>query len=145
MVRVYFHVIQTDRSGKTKKKTKKNLPSYLAVPKGWGGVGAFHACSHSSKVYTNPEEFDPMRFAAPRLEHQRHEYAFVPQGCPNMLATHGCAGYDMTSVMLKVFLINLLQSYDWELLPKQKLAKNPAGVPALPIDGLKVRFFPLKS
>jgi retinoid hydroxylase len=112
------------------------------VPAGWGAVGAFHACSLSSKIYEDPEKFDPSRFQSPRMEHKKHPCAFVPQGLvANVSQTHGCAGYAMTEIMLKLFLVHLLKSYDWELLPKQKLTRNGASVPALPTSGMKVKFF----
>lgn len=116
--------------------------SGFSIPSGWGGIGAFHACSHSSKVYENPEKFDPSRFLEPREEHLKHPCAFVPQGLvKNVEQTHGCAGYQMTEVMLKTFLVHLMKNYDWILLPKQKLNRNGASVPALPESGLKVKFF----
>lgn len=112
------------------------------VPAGWGGLGGFHGCSQSAKVFDTPEKFDPTRFMQPREEHKKHRCAFVPQGLvENVEKTHGCAGYFMTEVMLKVFLVHLMRSFDWELSAKQKLAKDAAAVPALPAGGLKVKIF----
>jgi len=40
------------------------------------------------ELWTNPEKFDPERFAEPRSEHKKHRYAFAPFGG----GAHKCIG-----------------------------------------------------
>jgi len=113
------------------------------VPKGWGVIGSFYSVSHSPTMFSDPEKFDPERFSETRAEHKKHPHAFVPQGIiENVEKTHGCAGYHYSNILLKVFLVHLLrgEKYSWSLLPKQKFERDPAAIPGVPIDGLKVEF-----
>jgi len=114
----------------------------MVVPKDWGVIGSFYSVCHSPKIFSDPEKFDPSRFSDTRAEDKKHPYCFVPQGITeNVERTHGCAGYQYSTILLKVFLVHLLRGdkYIW-LVPKQKFEKDPAAIPGVPIDGFKVEF-----
>ena len=93
-----------------------------------------------AEVYPEPEKFDPARFAAPRDEHRRHEFAYVPNGAGDAHAGHKCAGYELAPLMLQVFVAQLLRGgYRWTVTPGQDLSLDWRHVPPEPRDGLKVR------
>ena len=58
------------------------------IPKGTNVI-AYPGMNHRlPEIWTDPEKFDPDRFAEPRYEHKRHRYAFAPFGG----GAHKCIG-----------------------------------------------------
>jgi cytochrome P450 len=108
------------------------------VPAGWMVLWGLHASLLSAEVYSDPERFDPERFAAGRAEHRRHPFAFVPQGA-GPAHGHRCPGIDLATCMMQVFTVRLLRGYSWELLAGQDLDFDWSVIPPEPKDGLRAR------
>jgi len=112
------------------------------VPNGWQVIECLGATCQSPKVYTDPEKFDPDRFSEQRHEDQRHKCAFVPQGIVPPQKTHGCAGWQFSTILLQAFIVHLIRGgYTWKLAEKQRLEINAASLPSLPKDGVLVESF----
>jgi cytochrome P450 len=60
--------------------------------------------------FTNPDEFDPARFAPPREEHKAHSFAWFPFGG----GAHKCIGLHFAEMLVKVTLFELLRSSNIE-------------------------------
>ncbi len=105
------------------------------IPKGRSVMLSLTACNQSPATWTEPGRFDPDRFSAERAEHERHEHAYVPQGAGRMDESHVCVGVQYTTVIMSLFLIQLLRSYAWSL-PEQDLSYVWSRIPAEPKDGL---------
>lgn len=89
-------------------------------------------------IFTQPERFDPERFAAPRSEHERHPHAFQPQGAGTEHGHHKCAGAELSTVFMQVFLVRLVRDHDWTLLDRYEELRWDV-VPPEPKHGLKAR------
>ncbi len=57
--------------------------------------------------WTDPDVFDPERFAEPRLEHQRHRFSWIPFGG----GAHMCLGMHFAYMTVKAILHQLLLKY----------------------------------
>lgn len=110
----------------------------FTVPKGWAVLWGHRSSHIRPEIYADPETFDPSRFAPPRLEQQRHEHAFVPNGA-GPTTGHKCAGWEFAPLFLQTFLVELYGSYDVELAQPQDLALDWSKVPPEPRDGLRAR------
>ena len=62
------------------------------------------------KFYTNPDTFDPLRFAPDRAEHKAHNFAWSPFGG----GAHKCIGLHFAEMLVKVTLFEMLRNYDFE-------------------------------
>ncbi len=90
------------------------------------------------EFWTNPEQFDPYRFAEGREEHKRHSFCYMPFGG----GAHKCIGMHFANMIVKCFLHQFLLTYEWSLpegfKPQHEdfpLPKTKDGLPIL----LKVR------
>ncbi|MEB3031867.1 cytochrome P450 [[Mycobacterium] nativiensis] len=92
------------------------------------------------ELWTNPERFDPDRFAEPRSEHKKHRYAFAPFGG----GAHKCIGMVFGRLEVKTVMHRLLRRYRLEL-PRRgyKPRYDFAGMP-VPLDGLPIVLRPLR-
>ena len=106
------------------------------IPKGWRAVGGIHTTMHLPQVFSEPESFQPCRFAREKRE-ALPENSYIPHGGGSREG-HRCPGEDLITLLLKVMTVHLLRRYTWELLP-QNLELNRDLFP-IPRDGLKVRF-----
>lgn len=86
------------------------------------------------ELWTDPEKFDPDRFAEPRAEHKRHRYAFAPFGG----GAHKCIGLYFGGMTVKSILHQLLLGYRWEV-PTDYEPPLAWGTGPLPSDGLPMR------
>jgi cytochrome P450 len=84
--------------------------------------------------WTEPERFDPDRFAAGRAEQERHSYQFVPFGG----GAHMCIGYRFAELQLKAILYQLARRYRWSIPPGYVMPERQAPI-ARPRDGLPLR------
>jgi len=64
-------------------------------------------------IWTDPDAFDPVRFAAPREEHKRHKFAWLPFGG----GAHTCLGLQFARLEMSVFMRRLLGRYRVSLPP----------------------------
>ncbi|MCV7191327.1 cytochrome P450 [Mycolicibacterium brumae] len=86
------------------------------------------------ELWTDPERFDPARFAEPRSEHKRHRYAFNPFGG----GAHKCIGMIFGQLEVKTVMHRLLRNYRLELArPDYKPTYDWGGMP-VPVDGLPI-------
>ena len=106
------------------------------VPEGWFVFMATFENNLSKQAFTEPEKFDPERYAPPRSEHEKHAHAFVPQGAGTMM-NHKCAGYDLSTVFMQLFAAALVDSFEWEL-PEQDRSLRFDKLPPEPKSGLVV-------
>jgi cytochrome P450 len=93
------------------------------------------------ELWTEPEKFDPGRFAEPRCEHKRHRYAFAPFGG----GAHKCIGMVFGQLEIKTVMHRLLRSYRLELArPGYTPRWDYSGMP-VPMDGMPIVLRPLGS
>ena len=92
------------------------------------------------ELWTDPDKFDPDRFAEPRNEHKRHRYAFAPFGG----GAHKCIGMVFGQLEIKTVMHRLLRKYRLELIrPGYKPRYDYGGMP-VPIDGMPIVLRPLR-
>jgi cytochrome P450 len=86
------------------------------------------------EIWTDPEKFDPDRFAEPRNEHKKHRYAFTPFGG----GAHKCIGMMFGQLEVKTIMHRLLRKYRLELPgPNHKPRWDYGGMP-VPMDGMPI-------
>ncbi|HEY7052611.1 MAG TPA: cytochrome P450 [Mycobacterium sp.] len=91
------------------------------------------------ELWTDPDKFDPDRFAEPRSEHKRHRYAFAPFGG----GAHKCIGMVFGQLEIKTVMHRLLRRYKLELThPGYRPHYDYGGMP-VPIDGMPIVLRPL--
>ena len=110
------------------------------IPKGTNVI-AYPGLNHRlPEIWTDPEKFDPDRFAEPRNEHKRHRYAFTPFGG----GSHKCIGMMFGQLEVKTILHRLLRKYSLELpRPDYKATWDYGGMP-VPMDGMPIVLRPLR-
>src|SRR6478609_8522759 len=92
------------------------------------------------ELWTDPDRFDPDRFAEPRSEHKRHRYAFAPFGG----GAHKCIGMVFGQLEIKTVMHRLLRKYRLELTnPAYKPRYDYGGMP-VPLDGMPIVLRPLR-
>jgi len=92
------------------------------------------------ELWTEPQRFDPDRFAEPRCEHKRHRYAFAPFGG----GAHKCIGMVFGQLEIKTVMHRLLRRYRLELPhPGYTPRYDYAGMP-VPIDGMPIVLKPIR-
>ena len=95
---------------------------------------------HLPELWTDPEKFDPARFAEPRNEHKQHRYAFAPFGG----GAHKCIGMVFGQLEIKTVMHRLLRKYRLEPPhPGYRSKLDYAGMP-IPMDGMPVILRPLR-
>lgn len=62
------------------------------------------------EIYTNPNDFDPLRFAPEREEHKVHPFAWFPFGG----GAHKCIGLHFAEMLVKVTLFEVLRNCEFE-------------------------------
>ncbi|BAY45052.1 cytochrome P450 [Scytonema sp. HK-05] len=104
------------------------------VPATWNAIYSITGTHNDPQIYTSPELFDPERFNQEQTESKKIDFSLVGFGG----GTRNCLGIAFAQTIIKVFTVNLLRSYTWELLRNQDLTLNR--VPVLhPRSGLKIR------
>jgi cytochrome P450 len=107
------------------------------IPEGWRVYLALHLHNHDQGIFTEPDRFDPSRFAPDRAEDRAHPLAFIPQGSEPPTG-HRCLGLDYSTFMALTFMVVLVSGSTWTL-PPQDLALDTGRTPPEPRDGLRVR------
>lgn len=91
------------------------------------------------ELWTEPNKFDPERFAEPRSEHKKHRYAFAPFGG----GAHKCIGMVFGQLEVKTVVHRLLRRYRLELTrPDYQPRWDNGGMP-IPMDGMPIMLRPL--
>ncbi|WP_099021506.1 cytochrome P450 [Mycolicibacterium palauense] len=91
------------------------------------------------ELWTDPDVFDPDRFAEPRCEHKRHRYAFAPFGG----GAHKCIGMVFGQLEIKTVMHRLLRRHRLELrTPGYRPRYDYGGMP-VPMDGMPIVLRPL--
>jgi cytochrome P450 len=85
-------------------------------------------------IWTDPQRFDPDRYAPERSEDHGHRHAHVPFGA----GAHRCIGADLALQQAKVFCHQLFRRFDIERVSPPPTAWRRVPLP-MPIDGLPLR------
>ncbi|MCA9657162.1 MAG: cytochrome P450, partial [Myxococcales bacterium] len=119
-----------------------SMPRYCLREHEWRGyripaetiIGLYPIHTHHlPEVWTDPERFDPERFAEPRREDREHPGAWVPFGG----GVHTCIGQHFAGIQIRAVMLRLLRRFRWRVVPGY--AMPFAAVPiAKPEDGLPV-------
>ena len=86
-----------------------------------------------TELWTDPERFDPERFADDRREDKVHRYAWEPFGG----GVHKCIGMFFAGAEVKAILVHLLRQYEWTVDPATRAPMNNHSLP-FPKDGQPV-------
>ena len=81
--------------------------------------------------WSNPLEFDPMRFSPERAEHKKHGFSYIPFGG----GAHKCIGMHFAMMNAKLYLFRLLKNYKVNLRSNYDPAFMHVHLPR-PKDGL---------
>jgi cytochrome P450 len=92
------------------------------------------------ELWTDPEKFDPSRFAEPRNEHKTHRYAFAPFGG----GAHKCIGMVFGQLEIKTVMHRLLRKYRLELVDPGYRPHYDHGGMSVPVDGMPIVLRPLR-
>ncbi|MBT9313582.1 cytochrome P450 [Leptothoe kymatousa] len=101
------------------------------IPEGWTVLYEINQTHLNSDDYETPADFRPERFA----KGVRSKYSYVPFGG----GIRECLGKEFARLEMKLFAVELLRNYQWDLLPDQDLSMVIVPTPH-PRDNLKVRF-----
>ncbi len=102
------------------------------IPAGWTVMYSSVFTHMMPELWSEPTRFDPERFAAPREEGNKPFHLIGFGAGPRV-----CVGLAFAQMQMRVVLSHLLQTVEFDLLPKQSF--RPIPVPTkMPFDGLKV-------
>jgi cytochrome P450 len=103
------------------------------VPAGTRLVVSIHATQRMEPWWSDPETFDPERFAEPRREDKSHRYAWAPFGG----GAHKCIGLHFGGMEVKAIMYQMLQRYRWSV-PADYEPPMHYGTGPTPSDGLPI-------
>src|SRR5690606_24917744 len=92
-----------------------------------------YGTNHDPRVWANPQQFDPQRFAASFDE----QYGLIPQGGGRHADGHRCAGEWVTRALLRQATALLASEVSWEVEGDPPV--DFARLPALPVGGMVLR------
>lgn len=104
------------------------------IPKDWNLLCQIRDTHQDNTLYSEPQNFDPDRFAPERAEGSHKPFTYIPFGG----GIRECLGKEFARLEMKVFAYKILRNYSWELLPNQDLRMVAAPAPR-PRDGLQVK------
>nr|MCW2728231.1 cytochrome [Aeromicrobium sp.] len=93
-----------------------------------------HLSHHMPELWTDPERFDPERFADDRRDDKVHRYAWEPFGG----GVHKCLGMFFAGAEVKTILVHLLREFEWSVDPEYRAPMSYTSLP-FPKDGQPVR------
>ncbi|MEH3032673.1 MAG: cytochrome P450 [Aeromicrobium erythreum] len=89
--------------------------------------------------WTDPQRFDPERFAEPRREDRAHRHAWEPFGG----GVHKCLGMFFAGAEVKLLLVHLLRRHRWTVAGDSGARLSYLSLP-FPADGQPVELHPLE-
>ncbi|MBZ8180972.1 cytochrome P450 [Oscillatoria salina] len=84
------------------------------IPAGWYVAVSPLLTHRMSEIYSEPNSFDPERFAPPREEDKQYPFSLVGFGG----GVHNCLGFGFAQMLMKILLSHLLRHYDLRLTPE---------------------------
>ncbi|MEM6255038.1 MAG: cytochrome P450 [Cyanobacteria bacterium P01_D01_bin.156] len=106
------------------------------IPEGWTVLYEINQTHLNPDDYLTPKEFQPERFAKKTsADGLTSKYSYVPFGG----GIRECLGKEFARLEMKLFAVELLRHYQWELLPDQDLSMVVVPTPH-PRDNLRVKF-----
>ncbi|ROS05306.1 cytochrome P450 [Sinobacterium caligoides] len=90
-----------------------------------------------TQYWTNPDQFDPERFAPERQEHKSHSFAYMPFGG----GAHKCIGMHFAVMVSKAFMHQFSLNYDYSLTKSGEPKMDYFPLPK-PHDGVPVQLKP---
>lgn len=123
------------------------IPRVTLAPVSFGGfeipagemvvVSPIHT-HHMAEWWTEPQRFDPLRFAPDRTEDERHTHSWIPFGG----GPHLCLGLRFADMQVKAVMHQFLTRYRWHIEPGYRMPVQQAPI-SKPLDGLPIRLEPL--
>lgn len=108
------------------------------IPKGWNVIYSISDTHDVAEIFPNKDEFDPDRFLTPFPE-DSSRFGFIPFGG----GVRSCVGKEFAKILLKIFIVELCRTCDWELLNGPPTMKT--GPIVYPVDNLPTKFKPFSS
>jgi retinoid hydroxylase len=105
------------------------------IPQGWSVLYLVGRTHQDTSIYSQPERFDPQRFAPERAEDKAIMFGYVPFGG----GIRECLGKEFAKLEMKLFAALLVREYEWEVVAGQNLDMVMLPTPR-PHDGLQVKF-----
>ena len=93
------------------------------IPQGWLVQTAVEIAHTLPELWTNPDQYDPLRFAPGREEDKQHRFALIGFGG----ATHKCTGMNFANNEMLVITATLLQQFDLELVTEKTTIERGLG------------------
>ena len=93
-----------------------------------------------SSIWSNPDEFDPLRFTKERGEDRVHKHAWIPFGG----GAHKCLGLKFAELQVKLVLFHLLQRFELRVDKDYAMPYQPAPI-GKPTDQLPLTLIPVNS
>ena len=109
------------------------MEGYL-IPKGWNVLYQINQTHREETVYPQSDHYQPERFNPERTNNPSKTDHYVPFGG----GMRECLGKEFARLEMKLFAVNLVRHYQWELVPDQETELLTVPVPR-PRDGLKVK------
>lgn len=107
------------------------------VPVGWTARYCILLTHYLPEVFSNPDRFDPDRFAPPREEDKQTPFSLVGFGA----GSRHCTGDSFAKLFMHVMAVTVLRHYDWSILPDQDFSMVLDNRTVLkPRDRLNVEF-----
>jgi retinoid hydroxylase len=97
------------------------------IPPGWTLIVAQGLTHRLPEIYTDPNSFDPERFAPHREEDKKLPFALIGFGG----GEHVCIGMEFAKMEMKIFLATLLHHYDWKVSPDYSTITKAAVPPSV--------------
>lgn len=102
-------------------------------PQGWSVIYEIAETHQDQKVWPEPEDFNPDRFAEGI---KPKPFTHIPFGG----GMRECLGKELAQLEMKIFTALLVRNYQWSLLPNQDLSLELVPFPR-PKDNLQVKFY----
>jgi len=80
----------------------------LDIPKNTIVSAVFQLTHHDERTWTDPDSFDPNRFASDRKEHMKCPFAYAPFGA----GRHHCIGFAFAEMQVKLVVTELIKKYE---------------------------------